>query len=61
MDHVANEEHSLFQMVGATRGNLDGFGASTSGSQPQPPPPPGLVEVMAAQTELLRQIVQGQH
>jgi hypothetical protein len=53
-------------MVGATRGNPDGFGASGSRSQqtppppPPPPPPPSLAEVMATQTELLWQIVQGQ-
>ena len=42
-------------MVGATRGTPSGFGASGSG-----PPPPGFTEIIAAQTELLRQIVQGQ-
>jgi hypothetical protein len=52
----------MFQMVGATHGNPDGFGASGSWSQQTPPlpPPPSLVDVMAAQTEFLRQIVQGQ-
>jgi hypothetical protein len=52
----------MFEMVGATHGNPDGFGVSNSRSQqtPPPPPPPSLVDVMAAQTELLRQIVQGQ-
>ena len=34
--------------------------ASGSGSQQPPPPPPGIAEVLAAQTELLRQLVQGQ-
>jgi len=48
-------------MVGSTRGNPEGFGAGGSRSRQSPPPPPSLVEVMAAQTELLRQIVQGQH
>ena len=48
-------------MVGSTHGNPDGFGhASGSGSQQLPPPPPGFAEVLAAQTELLRQLVQGQ-
>ena len=48
-------------MVGSTRGNPDGFGhASGSGSQQLPPLPPGFAEVLAAQTELLRQLVQGQ-
>jgi hypothetical protein len=48
-------------MVGATHGNPDGFGASGSRSQETPPlpPPPSLVEVMAVQTELLRQIARG--
>ena len=51
----------LFQMVGSTRGNPEGFvNASGSGSQQPPPPPPGIAEVLAAQTELLRQLVQGQ-
>jgi hypothetical protein len=47
-------------MVGATHGNPDGFRASGSRSQQRLPPPPSPVEVMAAQTELFRQIVQGQ-
>jgi hypothetical protein len=48
-------------MVGATRGNPDGFGNSSgSGSQQPSPHTPNLVEVMAAQTELLPQLVQGQ-
>ena len=46
-------------MVGSTRGTLSGFGAGGSGSPPPPPPPPGFAEVLDAQTELLRQIVQG--
>jgi hypothetical protein len=46
-------------MVGATCGNTDGFGASDS-KLPPPPPPPSLVEVMAAQIELLRHLVQEQ-
>ena len=48
-------------MVGATRGNPEGFGnANGSGSQQPPPPPPNFAEYLAAQTELLRQLVQGQ-
>ena len=51
----------MLQMVGSTRGNPEGFvNASGSGSQQPPPPPPGIAEVLAAQTELLRQLVQGQ-
>jgi len=50
----------IFQMVGPTRNTPSGFGgASGSGSQ-QPPPPPNFGEFLAAQTELLRQLVQGQ-
>jgi len=44
-------------MVGPTRGTPGGFQASGSG---EPPPPPDLAEVLAAQTELFRLIVQGQ-
>src|SRR6185312_8230302 len=48
-------------MVGATRGNPEGFGdANGSSSQRPPPPPPNFAEYLAAQTELLRQLVQGQ-
>ena len=47
-------------MVGPTCGTPDGFQASGSGEPPPPPPPPNLAEVLAAQTELFRQIVQGQ-
>jgi len=48
-------------MVGATRGTPDGFGnANGSGSQQPPPPLPNFAEYLAAQTELLRQLVQGQ-
>ena len=51
----------MTQMVGSTRGTPEGFThGQTSGSQQPPPPPPNLVEVMALQTELLRQLVQGQ-
>ena len=45
----------MFHMVGGTRGTPSGFQASGSG---EPPPPPGFAEVLAAQTELLRQIAQ---
>jgi len=34
--------------------------AVDSGSQQPPPPPPNLAELMAIQTELLRQLVQGE-
>src|SRR6185503_8272078 len=48
-------------MVGATRGNPEGFGdANGSSSQRPPPPPPNFAEYLAAQTELLCQLVQGQ-
>ena len=48
-------------MVGHTRGSPEGFGRETgSGSQQPPPPPPNLAELMAMQTELLRQLMQGQ-
>ena len=48
-------------MVGHTRGSPEGFGRETgSGSQQPPPPPPNLAELMAMQTELLHQLVQGQ-
>ena len=56
--HIADASTLIFQMVGSTRGTPGGFQASGSGTPP--PPPPGLAEVLAAQTELLRQIVQGQ-
>ena len=47
-------------MVGATHGTPAGFGQpSGSGSQQPPPPPLDLAEFLAAQNELLRQIVQG--
>ena len=49
-------------MVGHTRGTPDGFGREAgSGSQQPPPPPSNLAELMAMQTELLCQLVQGQH
>ena len=48
-------------MVGHTRGTPDGFGHEAgSGSQQPPPPTSNLAELMAMQTELLRQLVQGQ-
>jgi hypothetical protein len=51
----------LFQMVGATRGTPEGFGADQpSGSQQPPPPFPNLAEVMVRQTELVNQLVQSQ-
>jgi hypothetical protein len=51
----------VFQMVGATRGTLEGFRPDqASGSQQLPPPPPNLAEVMARQTKLLNLLVQAQ-
>ena len=48
-------------MVGSTRGTPEGFShGQASGSQQPPPPPPSLAEVMALQTELIRQLIQGQ-
>ena len=48
-------------MVGSIRGTPEGFShGQASGSQQPPPPPPNWVEVMALQTELIRQLVQGQ-
>ena len=60
--HFANDGNCTFQMVGPTRSTPGGFrNASGSGSQqPPPPPPPNFVEYLAAQTDLLRQLVQGQ-
>ena len=45
-------------MVGGTRGTPGGFETSGSGEPPPPPPPSGFAEVLAAQTVLLRQLVQ---
>jgi len=45
-------------MVGHTRGSPEGFGCEI-GSGSQQPPPPNLTKLMAMQTELLRQLVQG--
>ena len=45
-------------MVGSTRGSPSGFGAG--GNDNPPPPPAGIAEVLAAQTEILRQLVQAQ-
>ena len=51
----------MIQMVGSTRGTQEGFShGQASGSQQPPPPPPSLAEVMALQTELIRQLVQRQ-
>ena len=47
-------------MVGSTRGTPSGFGAGGNGDPPLPPPPVGIAEVLAAQTEILRQLVQAQ-
>ena len=49
-----NEKNSMFQMVGVTHNNPDGFkNTSGSGSQQLPPLPPGIAEMLATQTELL--------
>ena len=50
----------MFQMVGSTHGSPSGFGAGGNGNPPPPPPPPGIAEVLAAQTEILQQLVQAQ-
>ena len=51
----------MTQMVGSTRGTPEGFcHGQASASQQPPPPPPSLAEVVALQTELIRQLVQGQ-
>ena len=51
----------MIQMVGSTCGTPEGFSHDqASGSQQPPPPPPNFVEVMALQTELIHQLVQGQ-
>ena len=42
------------------RGTPSGFGAGGNGDPPPPPPPVGIAEVLAAQTEILRQLVQAQ-
>ena len=47
-------------MVGSTRGSPNGFGAGGNGIPPPPPPPVGIAEVLAAQTEISRQLVQAQ-
>ena len=48
-------------MVGSTRGTPEGFShGQAGGSRQPPPPPPNLPEVIAMQTELLHQLVQGQ-
>jgi len=47
-------------MVGGTLGTPSGFAAGGSEPPPLPPPPPDFAEVLAAQTELFRQIIHGQ-
>ena len=44
----------MIQMVGSTRGTPEGFSHGQASGSQQPPPPPTLVEVMALQTELIR-------
>jgi hypothetical protein len=53
-------ENSNFQMVGPTRSTPNGFGASGSGDPPLPPPMTPAEVLMAAQTEVLRQLLQTQ-
>ena len=47
-------------MVESTRGSPSGFGVGGNGNPPPPPPPSGIAKVLAAQTEILRQLVQAQ-
>ena len=47
-------------MVGSTRGSPSGFRGGGNGNPRPPPPPLGIAEVLAAQTEILRQLVQAQ-
>jgi hypothetical protein len=49
-----------FQMVGPTRNTPNGFDASGNGDLPPPPPMTPVETFMAAQTEVLRQILQTQ-
>jgi hypothetical protein len=53
-------ENSTFQMVGSTCSTPNGFDASGSGDLPPPPPMTPVETFMAAQTEVLRQILQMQ-
>src|SRR5579859_334269 len=61
---MTDRDMTIFQMVGGTRSTPGGFAGESSGDQHGPPPPPpplpNMADVMAAQTELLRQLVQGQ-
>ena len=56
-DRIADAKPSIFQLMGSTRGTLNGFG--DSGGEPSQllPPPTHLVDVVAIHTELLRQLV----
>ena len=47
-------------MVESTRGSPGGFGVGGNGNTPPPPPPSGIAKVLAAQTEILRQLVEAQ-
>jgi hypothetical protein len=49
-----------FQMVGPTRNTPNGFDASGNGDLPPPPPMTPVETFMAAQTKVLRQILQTQ-
>jgi hypothetical protein len=58
-EYVFNE-NSTFQMVGLTRKTPNGFDASGNGDLPPPPTMTPVETFMAAQTEVLRQILQTQ-
>jgi hypothetical protein len=59
-DEYVFNENSTFQMVGSTRSTPNGFDASGSGDLPPPPPMTPVETFMAAQTKVLRQILQTQ-
>jgi hypothetical protein len=58
-EYVFNE-NSTFQMVGPTRNTPNGFDTSGNGDLPPSPPLTPVETFMAAQTEVLRQILQTQ-
>jgi hypothetical protein len=61
-EYVFNENSVYFQMMGSTRSTLRGLG-DPSGSNPPPPPPPNMTPAeafIAAQTEVLCNILQTQ-
>ena len=56
---------SLMQLTHVSDGwnnsrHPSGFGGGGNGNPPPPPPPVGIAEVLAAQTEILQQLVQAQ-